>query len=564
MENKKENFIKKSKKKFGDFLDYSKVEYTSCKHKVLLTCPIHGDFYVTPDSHLQSKFPCPKCAYNNTANNQRKSKDSFIEQAKAIHGNKYNYDSVDYKKNNIKVKIFCKKHGFFYQTPSNHLLGKGCPKCRDEFLREKFSLPKEYVNKKVEEKFKGNIKILTDFYHNVDSKILANCSHHGDFETTVYYLLNCKYACPLCAEKEKSFSSSETKLIKKIETLSEKFNGKYDYKIESYKTDTKKIKIVCPIHGEFEQSITSHLASPTGCPKCSIKNSYIENKIQKYLEKNNIIFEKNNRSILNGLEIDFYIPEFKVGIECNGIFWHSELAGKDKKYHLSKTEMSNKSGIFLIHIFENEINEKWRIVESRLNSIFKRNKRRIYGRQCTVKFISKKEKTKFLNKYHLQGDCGSCLEVGLFYKNRLVSVMSFGKLRLALGQKNQEKSFELIRYSSNFNFYIIGGASKMLKFFEKEINPKTVVSYSDRRWSVGEIYKILGFELVKCTKPNYHYFKRGSANLYHRFSFRKSVLDKKLKIFDKTKSEWYNMRQNGWNRIWDCGHLKFKKDYAEK
>ena len=305
-----------------------------------------------------------------------------------------------------------------------------------------------------------------------------------------------------------------------------------------------------------------------GHPRCLIcyppiqKSSYDEMEILEFIKfilKPNEIIEDKNRKILNGLELDIYIPALKLAIEFDGLFWHSEMGGKkNKNYHLNKTEECEKLGIRLIHIFEDEwINNK-EIVKNRLKYILKNiNAKSIYARNCEIKEISFIECNNFLNKTHLQGGCNSSIHVGLFFEDGLVSVMSFGKLRLALGNKIlNENEYELLRYATSGQ--IVGGASKLLSYFVKTYKPKKIISYADRRWSDGNLYKKIGFNLVRHTDISYYYFKPGYAIRYHRFGFRKNILSKKLVLFDPQLTEWQNMQLNGYDRIWDCGNLKYE------
>lgn len=203
--------------------------------------------------------------------------------------------------------------------------------------------------------------------------------------------------------------------------------------------------------------------------------------------------------------------------------WHSELRGKDRKYHLNKTKWCQDKGIQLIHINENEFVNSRKIVISKLDSILNRNKRPIYARKCEVREIHSQTKSKFLKKYHLQGNDKASVKLGLFYKNRIVSVMTFCKRRVALGKKtSEEDEYELSRFCNNFNFYVIGGASKLLKYFERNYNPKKIKTYADKRWSTGDLYFKLGFTHIHDSKPNYWYFHSlDRFRVYHRFNFRK-------------------------------------------
>ena len=255
----------------------------------------------------------------------------------------------------------------------------------------------------------------------------------------------------------------------------------------------------------------------------------------------------------------FYIPNKKLAIEYNGLYWHSELNNTNKNYHLNKTKLCENKDIRLIHIFEDEWNNKQQIVKNRLKYILKLIPYKIFARKCIIKEINSQLKDKFLNKYHIQGTDKSNIRLGAFYKNRLVAVMTFGKRRIALGSKNKNNFYELIRFCTISNFNIIGIAGKLLKYFKNKYKPKNIISYADRRWSQGNLYKQLGFKLDHISPPNYWYIKNGIR--IHRFNFRKNVLKDKLNIFDMELSEWENMKNNDYDRIWDCGNYVFIKNY---
>jgi hypothetical protein len=300
------------------------------------------------------------------------------------------------------------------------------------------------------------------------------------------------------------------------------------------------------------------------CLKCYPRiRSNIEREFKEILDINYIRHISNCRSVLdNHNELDFYCEDKKIAIEINGLYWHGELSGgKDKNYHLQKTVECYKKNIQLIHIFEDELYNKILIVKQRLKHIFGLVMRNIYARKCIIKEIDDKIKNGFLDKYHLQGKDKCNINLGLFYKNRLVAVMTFSKLRKALGQIHKEGFWELSRFATIANFNIIGGASKLLTYFEKTYNPIQIITYADRRWSQGNMYYKLGFKLDHMSPPSYWYMYNHTIKRIHRFNFRKNVLKDKLKIFDPNLSEWENMKNNGYDRIWDCGNLVFIKEY---
>ena len=286
-----------------------------------------------------------------------------------------------------------------------------------------------------------------------------------------------------------------------------------------------------------------------------------ENKLFYFISSLGVTIDRNRRN-LKGKELDVYIPEKKIAIEYDGIYWHGEtVSGKDSTYHLNKTIECEKKGIKLIHIFEDEWLNKKEIVKSRLKHILNKIKYSIGARQCTINIISIDLKNKFLNKYHLQGEDKSAIHLGAFYKNRLVAVMTFSKLRKALGQNDIKNSWELSRFATIKNFTITGIANKILSHFEKTYKPTYIISYADRRWSKGNLYYKLGFKMDHISNPSYWYLKAGIIKRIHRFNFRKNVLKDKLDVFDPTKTEWENMQNNKYDRIWDCGNYVFIKTY---
>lgn len=282
-------------------------------------------------------------------------------------------------------------------------------------------------------------------------------------------------------------------------------------------------------------------------------SSQHERKIVNFIKTNiteNVI--ENSRQIIPPHEIDIYLPEYNIAIEFNGLYWHSELAGKNKYYHVNKTIACNKKNIRLIHIFEPMWLNNQHLVLSRLRNLLNRVNERIFARKCKiVRNLPTSTVRSFLNKNHIQGYAASSFNNGLMYNGKLISVMTFGKSRY-----NSKYEYELIRFCSEQNISVVGGASKLFKDFIKQHNPSTVISYSDRCWNTGNVYRQLGFTYSHSSKPNYFYFKENSE-LLSRVKFQKHKLPAILDKFDSNLSEWENMKANGYNRVWDCGNDVF-------
>jgi hypothetical protein len=309
--------------------------------------------------------------------------------------------------------------------------------------------------------------------------------------------------------------------------------------------------------------ITSVHLSNGYLPMCKCSNykgySLIEEEIIKFLyeffEKDDILL--NRRDILpNRMEIDLYIPKLNLAIEVNGVYWHSESMGKYRDYHLYKTERCLQKGIQLIHILDYEWLFKKPIVQSIIQNKIQQNQNRIYARKCVVKEIKNTSILKeFLNNNHIQGYTHSPINLGLYFNDELISVMTFGKNRF----KKNSNEFEMIRFCNKINYNVIGASSKLLSYFEKNLNQDNldIISFSDRRFFDGKLYEILGFEFIKNTSPSYIYWK--NYQIKNRMSCQKHKLHKILGTFDETLSEYENMKLNGWRRVWDCGNTKWIK-----
>jgi len=319
------------------------------------------------------------------------------------------------------------------------------------------------------------------------------------------------------------------------------------------------LKIMCECKNIFTitKTLFNHkLASGVElCPKCNPPTLSIkENETLEFIS-NNYKYEilSNKKNIISPLELDIYLPDLKLAFEYNGIYWHNEYH-KDDNYHLNKTELCEQQKIQLVHIWEDDWLYKQSIVKSMILNKLNKTPNKIFGRKTKVKeIVDNKLVREFLNKNHLQGFVGSSVKLGLFFDNELVSLMTFGKRRIAMGRKStNDGEFELLRFCNKLNTNIIGGASKLFKYFINNYNPTEITTYADRSHSNGKLYKILGFDFISKTRPNYYYVIGNKR--HYRFNFRKDVLIKEG--FDPNKTEHQIMLDRKIYRIYDSGNLK--------
>lgn len=253
---------------------------------------------------------------------------------------------------------------------------------------------------------------------------------------------------------------------------------------------------------------------------------------------------QNTRKLISPYEIDIYIPEFKLAIEYNGLFWHNEdRVGKD--YHYKKTKMCNDIGVELLHIFSNEWNEKSEIWKSVISNKLKKSNK-VYARKCQIRVVNKDEAILFFKQNHLQSSINRGNFYGLFYNNQLVACINYGKSRYG------KYDWEIYRYCNLINTTVVGGFSKL---FNNIPITGSIVSYANMRWSIGNLYEICGFKYSHKTRPNYFYIK--GNNLYSREKFQKHKLKFLLDKYDETKTEHINMKENGYNIIYDSGNLVY-------
>jgi len=262
-----EEIIAKMKEVHGDKYGYERFVFNGVSNKSIMTCPIHGDWEQTIGNHLQGKC-CPRCAKARVST-LKLDTSTFIAQAKARHGDKYDYSKSVYVQARERLTITCPIHGDFLCSPDNHKRGKGCSPCGDIKAAAKRSISEEEFKKRMVEEF-GDLYDLSDIgYTGYDNRITLTCKVHGKFKATPTTLINSKSGCPKCGKLKAAESRSYT-----TEQLLERAHAKHDNKYE-YPEDMRGIlgkqRIICPIHGEFFQDLHSHINGGSGCPACAAK-----------------------------------------------------------------------------------------------------------------------------------------------------------------------------------------------------------------------------------------------------------------------------------------------------
>jgi len=332
---------------------------------------------------------------------------------------------------------------------------------------------------------------------------------------------------------------------KKIEPLfemSEYLTIDYDSSVKKYKC------LICD--KEFENNNLN--IQKISCPYHKFR-SLAEADIVSWLnnESPGLKYVTNKQMYNNGkrYELDIYLPDLNIGIEYHRLYLHSE-AHKNKNYHKDKYEFFKSLGIEIVQIFENEWLNSQEIVKSILRTKLGVVERKVYGRSCTIRNIENDEYRQFCELNHIQGYCSAKVKLGLYDKTgELVQIMSFSKPRF-----NKNYDWENIRTCTLLNTIVVGGFSKLLKYFKNNY-PGSIISYVDVRYFNGNGYINNGFTLINHIKPNFFYFKNGDIILESRQKYQKHKLSKIFNNYDSTITAHDNMLQNKFLRIYDAGNL---------
>lgn len=425
---------------------------------------------------------------------------------------------IEFTKNNSLICQICNEQ--FKGITNTHLKEHGIT-LNDYIAKYGNNYSKETLNA-LSESTKESNRIMIEKYKNLGEKLPIH-------ETEVYQ-----------TKLENNFKDYVDNISEEFEVLSDS-NSYKNFQI-TFKCKTCK------------NIFTSNYRYPR-CYKCNpIIHSKEENEIYEFLSSLNLNIIRNNRSLING-ELDFFLPDYNIAIEFNGLYWHSELNGKNSDYHLNKTNECSENNIKLYSIFWDEWRYKQDIVKEKLRYLFHKTIS-VHGRNTVVKEITKQEAKSFIDTTHIQGYIASKIRLGLTHNDELIAVMTFGSIRTSLGGTANENEYELLRYSTKC--HISGGASKLLAYFIKQYSPRKIISYADRRWTPtrNNMYEKIGFAFVHATKPNYWYTNDYDKRLF-RYNFRK---DRLVKMFSESinKTEWQIMQEQGYDRIWDCGSFKYE------
>ena len=519
--------------------------YTDKKSQVEIEClSCNHIFHVQAETLVKNKR-CPACGRQ--CADFKRIKKRTLDSVALDNG----FTIVDRAPGRNGISLFKCKNGHEFRKDNHRFMG--APTC--------VSCNKEKRSSESDSMFRGRLvshgyKILSDDKISSSGSIFTvECSSGHIFNGSIAGM-HPHYGCPVCkgekTSKEKRLSLDEVK--ENLKSVGIKYiSGEYinNRSIIEVECVAKGHKITGKSYGEI-------CTSNKGCIKCRASEiqSRGEKEVFEFVKSICKDAEHSNRTILRPREIDILIPSKKIGIEYDGMFWHSDRMQPDKKYHLKKTQDAQKKGYKLIHIFESEWNTKKEIVKDILRVKLGAGKR-IFARKTVLRSVQKDEEKRFFNDNHLQGFAGSSFCYGLYFGDELVIAASFAKNRFG-----GASDYELVRLATKGDYVVVGGFSKIIKHFRSQHEGKSLLSFCDVRYSGldhdGTGYSAVGFNYSHLSSPNYFYFKPGDPfTLSSRQKFQKHRLKSKLNRFDSTKTEVENMHDNGYARIFDCGNMVF-------
>jgi len=473
--------------------------------KIIAICDICGEEieieYRKYINNFNNKnfFVCSNiCAYEKTklTKIENYNDKNFNNIEKRKNTCKEKYDNENYKNVEKREETNLKKYGV--NTPSKNKKIKN--KIKESYIK-KYGVTHPMKNEKIKNK-KLESSYINGIYNNNINKtlkttkenLLENIKRYNvypiDYKNKIYFLQ--------CKNKDHIFES----------------NFDLIYKRNNYNVEQ------CTI-----------------CNPINVQNSDKEKQLTKFIKNNyNGKILTNKRNIIPPHELDIYLPDLNLAFEFNGLYWHNEINKPNKNYHQEKTNECKKLNIQLIHIWEDDWIYKTNIVKSMILNKIGKTLNKIYGRKTKIKEIYDNNIIReFLIDNHIQGFVGSKIKLGLFYEENLVSLMTFKRL-------DSNGNFELNRYCNKLNTIVVGGASKLFKYFKINYETKSITSFSNNSYSNGNLYLKLGFKINKILPPDYNYILNNKRE--HKFNFRNNRLkDPNLK--------------NNLDKIYDAGKIKF-------
>lgn len=420
--------------------------------------------------------------------------------------------------------------------------------------QKKQSQNKSYSLNYIKQQYKNENWLFLDKTY-INNQHLHNVMCNNQHKLTMRYAdFQQNHRCAKCyslqQREDKSYS---------LNYIKQQYKEKgWQYMDTNYKNNKEKHNVMCNNQHQLKLRFNG-FQQGIGCKACSNSGtSQPEQEIIDFIAENYAgKIEQSNRTVLEGKEIDIYLPELKVGIEYHGLYWHSaKVLENFKKIHREKHELAKEKGVHLIQFFEDEWRDKRKICESMILHRIKSTPRTIFARKCTIQEVNKKDREQFFNETHISGDVRSTFVYGLYYKNQLVACLSFRKPYT----KKHAGAMEIARYACSTNTSVVGGFQKLLKVSVERLKNdgfQKLITYADARYGYGNVYLKSGFTLDGMTSPGYCYtnIKSKEPVRTFRFKHKRNNDPEFVKKWGKTEKE--QNHNQGFYEIYDCGHYLY-------
>lgn len=398
-----------------------------------------------------------------------------------------------------------------------------------------------------------------------NKRIWWMCKENHEWEATVYHR-TANRGCPVCSGHK--ITAGINDLLTMEPTLAAQWhtakNGELTPEQVTGKGGRVRAWWQCEKGHEWEAQVQGRVGG-YGCPQCWA-TSYIskpEQAIHDYVRSldENMEIIQSDKKLLKGKELDIYIPEKNIAIEFNGLYWHSEEAGKDQGYHYSKWFSCKNAGVQLIQIWEDEWNRNPEQIKKMIaHKLGFSNQRKVFARKTKVVQVSKIHAEKFLNENHVQGYASGSYYVGLIEKTQNADKITNEDILALLVLKTEGgtdgKVLNIIRYATSEN--VVGGFTKLLSWAEKTYKPESFITFADHGVSDGGLYGNNDFEIDKVLSPDYMYIVNGERK--HKFGYRlKRFKNDPDLLWEEGLTERELAKLNGLERIWDSGKTRYRK-----
>lgn len=505
-------------------------EYVNSKFKMSTICPNNHTYIVSFDLFGNRNLRCPTCS-GNKKRTVEEVKEVFLKQG-------YTPLFTEYIKNTKPVEVMCPGGHVWSPTLNNFLKGVRCPSCNGITTKHKIESVKEVIER-------SGYKLVSYDYVNSLSKLDTICPNGHNYSVR-FSDFKTGYRCAECANLKPYGLEKAREEFKK--------HG-YDLEDKEWNGYSAISNTVCDKGHKYRVSLAHFKSHGSRCLTCNnTGTSKAEIELSDWVKTYFPLAKKiklENGKVRSFSELDIFIPELNIAIEYNGLYWHSDIF-QHKTYHSEKMAIANKNGIRLITIFEDEWRDRKDQVKGFLLSALSKNSKKIYARNCEVRVVEKTNAVAFLDDNHIQGSTVFQASIGLYHNDELVGLITGNKHH----RQGHDSKFVLNRLVFKRDYSIAGGSSRLLKYlikYAKDHGFNEIISWSDNRWSEGNVYKSLGFTLEEVLIPDYSYVK--GPNRMSKQSCQKKLLTKKGAVGD---SESEMAKSLGYNRIWDCGKIRWK------